>query len=344
VPLGVPAPEVALAPAAACLALAVALGVRAFEVDLPGHHFGWRQLASGIAATAVVLGAFPVLGAVFDGRWHQPQQDLGRQLAWMKERRAQGPFRVLWIGRPADLPLHSWDWGRGLSYATSRAGPPLATDLWPGAPAGSSPRLARAVRYATERRTTQLGRLLAPMAVRYVVVTRRGSPGKPGRLPDAVPWLESELSQQVDLGRVETDESLAVYENAAWVPARATLAEGVVPTESSLLAAATAPLEGARAVLPSSSSPAGAAGPVADHSDVVVSEGPSAGWHLDVAGVAVVRHVAFGVANVFSVDQGGTGRLRYVTSPLRYLVMVVQAVGWAVVIGLVIRQRRRRAR
>ena len=43
----VPAPML-LAPAAVGLAVAVGLGVRAFEVDLPAHSFGWRQgLARG---------------------------------------------------------------------------------------------------------------------------------------------------------------------------------------------------------------------------------------------------------------------------------------------------------
>ncbi|HMC43635.1 MAG TPA: glycosyltransferase family 2 protein, partial [Acidimicrobiales bacterium] len=38
-------PEVLLAPAAAALALTGALGLVAFEVDLPGYRFGWRQAA-----------------------------------------------------------------------------------------------------------------------------------------------------------------------------------------------------------------------------------------------------------------------------------------------------------
>ena len=51
--IGLPAPELVLAPAAAAIALAVALGLSAFEVDLPGYRFGWRQAASLTAAGAV---------------------------------------------------------------------------------------------------------------------------------------------------------------------------------------------------------------------------------------------------------------------------------------------------
>ena len=39
--------EVGLAPAAAALAGSAALGAVAFELDLPGYRFGWRQLAAG---------------------------------------------------------------------------------------------------------------------------------------------------------------------------------------------------------------------------------------------------------------------------------------------------------
>ena len=43
-------PELLLAPAACGLALAAALGVVAFEVDLPGYRFGWRQVVGFAAA------------------------------------------------------------------------------------------------------------------------------------------------------------------------------------------------------------------------------------------------------------------------------------------------------
>ena len=54
-PTALRSPEVLLAPAAVALALATALGVVAFETDLPGYRFGWRQLASVVAGSAAVL-------------------------------------------------------------------------------------------------------------------------------------------------------------------------------------------------------------------------------------------------------------------------------------------------
>src|SRR5690606_35192480 len=62
-PVALPPPEVVLVPAAAALALATALGMAAFEVDLRHYRFGWRQGASLIAAGAVAVGAATLVPA-----------------------------------------------------------------------------------------------------------------------------------------------------------------------------------------------------------------------------------------------------------------------------------------
>ncbi|MDQ2754918.1 MAG: hypothetical protein M3R71_05145, partial [Actinomycetota bacterium] len=93
----VPAPEVLLAPAAAALAGAVALGVVAFELDLPGYRFGWRQLASGVAAVAAIVAAVPALTGVGGGRWHVPSKDATSAVAFLPDNHG-GDYRVLWVG------------------------------------------------------------------------------------------------------------------------------------------------------------------------------------------------------------------------------------------------------
>ncbi|MGD9796851.1 MAG: glycosyltransferase, partial [Acidimicrobiia bacterium] len=59
VDLGLPPVEVLLAPGAAALALAAALGASSFELDLRGFRFGWRQVASLVAAAAVGVATLP---------------------------------------------------------------------------------------------------------------------------------------------------------------------------------------------------------------------------------------------------------------------------------------------
>ena len=121
-PVALPAVDVLLVPAAVGLALATAMGVSAFEVDLPGYRFGWRQIASGVAAAAVLAGILPVLGASFDGRWSMPAGDHARTLAFIDTENDEAPFRVLWLGDPAALPLDGWALDGGLAYATTDAG------------------------------------------------------------------------------------------------------------------------------------------------------------------------------------------------------------------------------
>ena len=59
-PLGLPSPEILLAPAAVALALAAALGLAAFETDLRAYRFGWRQALAVVGAVGVVVGCVAV--------------------------------------------------------------------------------------------------------------------------------------------------------------------------------------------------------------------------------------------------------------------------------------------
>ena len=52
----------------------------AFEVDLPGYRFGWRQAVSSAAALAVLLGILPLASGIADGRWKMPGGDLDRPM------------------------------------------------------------------------------------------------------------------------------------------------------------------------------------------------------------------------------------------------------------------------
>src|SRR5205814_7474556 len=87
---GVQLRDAMLGPAALALAGAAALGMAAFEIDLVRYRFGWRQLASVIAAVAVVAGVIAVLPAVASGRWYTPTNDIAQSAAWMQVEAAKG--------------------------------------------------------------------------------------------------------------------------------------------------------------------------------------------------------------------------------------------------------------
>ncbi|MGQ0519841.1 MAG: glycosyltransferase [Actinomycetota bacterium] len=344
--VGAPAPEVLLAPAAAALALAAALAVVASEVDVPSYRFGWRQLAPSATLAVAVLGALPVAGTALGGRWNLPRQDLAGLLSWMSEQQDKGGFRVLWLGDPDVLPLTGWRLDEGLAYATSRNGSPDATGLWPGANPRDAGYLADALQVARRSGTTALGHLLAPAAIRYVVVPSSSAPSRvsaPHRPPP--PDVPAALDAQIDLKKLQGDDAVLVYENAAWAPARAALAAGVDldAGRGGLAGLQHVDLSGSKPVLADQAGPTRFSGPLAEGDRVLLSEASSPRWRLQVAGRGAPRTEAFGWANAFTAPAAGGATLRYRTSPVRYAMVAAQLLLWALVIrGLVAARRRRR--
>lgn len=345
VPVPMADPEVFLAPAAAALAMSVGLGALAFRLDLPGYRLGWRQLASMAAAAGLGLGALPMLGAAAGGRWNLPRQDLGTSLSVA----AGSAYRVLWIGDPRALPLGSWQYESGVGYATSDNGPPDVTELWPPTSAGASPLLATDVHLAASRLTTRLGHLLAPMAVRYIVVPAQTAAVGAGGAPVPVPGdVVAGLDQQTDLKARPADEALRVYENAAWVPHRALLspaaADAAVAANSSA-ASQSVELAGSPPVL-SATSADSFSGALPGVGPVLVGNTYQSGWHLSVAGHPASRQRAFGWAMVFPAPpqavSGGKASLHFVTPIAGRGLLVLEVALWLVAIGALIGDRRRR--
>ena len=342
--VAVPSADVLLAPAAAAVALSAALGLLAFEVDIRGYRFGWRQLAPSATLAAVLLGAVPVAAAALGGRWSMPREDFAGLLSWLPEQRSKGAFRVLWLGDPEALPLAGWRLGEGVAYATSRDGTPDATGLWPGGAPGAAESIADVVQVARRSGTTGLGHLLAPAAVRYVVVPDRAAParaGTPRRPPP--PDIPAALDAQVDLKKLQGDDSLLVYENSAWLPGRARLAPGapVDAGQSGLAVLQRLELAGAAPVLPERTSPTRFSGPLGEGDRVLLAEASSRRWQLRVAGRTAPRTEAFGWANAFTSPAAGRATLRYRTSPVRYGAILVQLALWALVVRHLVRRRRR---
>ncbi|MGH9178656.1 MAG: glycosyltransferase [Acidimicrobiales bacterium] len=343
--IGAPAAEVLLAPAAVAVALLVALAVLVFELDVPAYRFGWRQVAPTAMLVVALLGALPVAAAAVGGRWDIPRQDLAGLLSWMDEQREQGAFRVLWLGDPEVLPLTGWRLTDGIAYGTSRDGTPDATGLWPGGDPRDAERLADAVQVARRSGTTALGHLLAPAAIRYVVVPLSAAPsrsGSPMRPPPG--GLSAALDAQVDLKKLQGDDAVLVYENAAWAPGRARLAPEQPVDAATMAELQHVELAGSAPVLPEEGSPTRFTGPLNDGDRVLLAEGSSPRWKLRVEGSGADREEAFGWANAFTTPAGGDATLRYRTSPLRYAAIAGQAALWVLAMrALLVGRRRRRA-
>ena len=224
-----PSAQVLLAPAAVAVALAVGLGAAAFESDLPGYRFGWRQGATVVAAVAAAIGVLPVLAASANGRWDLPLSGYGEATSWMA-RADQGNFRVLWLGDPRVLPGGGWQLAPGLAYSISENGLGDATEMWSGSSPGPAAAIGAGVTLAEHGSTVRLGSLLAPYAIRYVVVVDNLAPSIPGfQSPLGFappPDLNSALLSQLDLRQIIGQGGFEVFIDDAALPERAVLADG----------------------------------------------------------------------------------------------------------------------
>jgi hypothetical protein len=327
VTVGLPSADALLAPSAAALALAAGLGIAAFEIDLRGYRFGWRQLASLAAAAALVVGMVPALIAASGGRWRAPHSDFAASLAFMDQDPQAGAFRVLWLGQPSVLPLSAWQLGEGVGYATSDDGPPDVTDLWAGSAPDSTQLIAENVTLAANGQTDRLGHLLGPMGIRYVVVPERLAPAIDDTpLVPAPEALTVALASQLDLRQVEVDDALDVYENTAWTPVRS------LQPLSSPDGAPVAP----QPVLLEQPGVATFAGELAAGT-VVVADAASDRWVLEVNDIEVPQETADEWANRYELNDPGAGTLSFDTPLARTLALVGQAVLWLLAIVLLLR-------
>jgi GT2 family glycosyltransferase len=353
--------ELILAPAAAALAGSVALGAVAFELDLPGYRFGWRQLAAAVAGVALAVAAVPMLIGSGDGRWHLPGADASSVLAFLPNGHA-GDYRVLWVGAPDALPLAGESLGSGVAYGTSFDGEPTVADQWAPGRAGAMPVLGSDLHLVEHRLTTKLGHLLAPMAVRYIVVPLANAPSGEGAATEASPasFLVG-LQLQTDLQLVNVDPNYVVYENAAWAPARMLLpasaegvaaqtqAGGVRSLQETALAGGVPVLTGGTATRASGyidpADTAGRAQTNGSSGEVYVSAQRDAGWRLHLAsGGSVSPQPAFGWAMAFPLPSSTPTRATLeipAAGGLRAM-QIVEIVLWVAAIGLVAVDVRRR--
>lgn len=344
--------EVVLAPAAAALSGSAALGAAAFELDLPGYRFGWRQVAGAVGGISLALAAIPFLSASGGGRWRVPSSDATSVLAFLPDTHA-GDFRVLWVGAPAALPLAAWQLHPGVGYATSFDGQPSLANDWNPGSAGATPQLGSDLRLVENRLTTKLGHLLAPEGVRYLVVPASTAPSGADGVPVPVPGqLLSGLGLQTDLRTIDVgDPNYQVFENAAWAPARL-----VLPATAAKVARAPAgdvsrlvqstDLSGAKPVL-QGANPAHSSGSVPAGAAVYVAGTRSSRWHLTAAGQNIGAQPAFGWAMSFPVPGGSASTVRAGLSyQAPFLVRggeVLEIVLWVLAGAYVLLDRRRRA-
>jgi GT2 family glycosyltransferase len=336
-----PSETVVLAPAALAVAACVGIGIAAFENDLSGREFGWRQLVGVSALLFVAVGLLPVLGGAVGGRWDLPSQGMEQPLAFLA-RPSTGVARVLWLGDPRALPSGGWSVDPGLGYALTPQELPDATQVFAPAGPGPADEVAKAVRLAAAGGTVHLGRLLAPAGVRYVVVVDALAPSLVGSSPASVSapppaGLNADLLEQDDLQVVPGVLGAQVYENGANMPVTATRATAL-PVHAAAYPSA-ADVAGWQSVLSPLSSGGPATGAV-PAGTLYAGYAPSGSFTVTLDGHTVARQPAFGWAAQYAVSAKGGATLSLSQFPVVPLVVLLELAAW-VLLALALIGRRR---
>lgn len=352
-PFRMPEPGVLLVPVAIGVALGAACLAAAFQDDVLGGSFGWRQPLGVLAGVAVVVSVVPGLIGVADGSWNMPDRTLVSAYEQLPVDPPEGNYRVLWIGDPLGIPVTSYTYQPGIGYAITDDGSLTVEEFWSGTPTETEEEVATALRYMAAGVTLRGGRLLAQYGIRFVIVPLVD--GANGTIDSPLPTpagLVDVLEDQLDLAAPLTrPPNFMIYENTAYTPTRSVLtAEGAEASrEAGGEALANADLRGSVPFAIGAPDRGDAVGDVAAGT-LHVAVPFDTHWSLSVDGDAVEIRRAFGSTTAFDVPSAGRATLTYNTSFTRLLWLLVQLLAWMALAMAASRfrpsqvlQRRRRA-
>ncbi len=341
-----PEPGVLLAPAAAGLALGVSMAWVAFGADVRGARFGVRQPIALLSVACIPLGVLPAFAVAADGSWQQPETTFADQMGELLGTSDEGGFRVLVVGDTRLVPGAAHRVVDGISFSVFDGGRPTAGDLWTPAPDDVDRLLAPLVSAVSQGSTDRVGRLLAPLGVRYVVIPiiDRVVSTSESPLDPPVGLIES-FGDQLDFRRKFSPASMVVFENVQAIPVTATLTDaGARASEQGGDdALAVADMSGASPVLSASRAwiaSSGAIGSGTFHLGVPYDSH----WKLSVGGDGADFGASFGSVMAAATPRAGTAVLEYERPVSRVLWLLAQCVVWVLVVLGVTQPRRLRRR
>ena len=330
-PFALPEPAVMLAIVACGLALAVATCLSVFAETNLTRASDWRRSLSLLVPLAIAMMIAPTLLSVTDGRWNQPETLVPQLLEQLPDNPKEGNYRTLYIGERDLLPVATNSVNSEISYGVADDGAVNFSSNW--APQETSMNLVaqRALKSLIADDTVRVGRLISPLAIRFIVVPL-------GDLPSsaALSLVES-LSNQLDLRRTYFARNLVIFEDVTWLPIISVLDEvsSVASQQVSDFSLTSQELKSQSALLIDKNS-------VADKKvrakfaggTVHVAVPFDSRWRLIVDDAQLAPRVAFGSSTAFDAPIAGILSLQYQTSPLRYFYLVVQAIVWLCLIML----------
>ena len=200
-PIAAPQAGVLLVPVALGTAISAAAALAAFDLDVRGGSFGWKQPLGILASVAVVVGIVPGVMALADGSFQTPTTPLAKLIdASLPDADATGDYNVLLIGDARLLPVPSTEYRDGVSWAIIDDGALDARDRWMPPSNGAAELITTALDEVSASSTLRAGRLLAPLGIRYVVMPEFD--GVVSTVDDPLPTpvgLVSSMEDQLDL-------------------------------------------------------------------------------------------------------------------------------------------------
>lgn len=180
--------------------------VASVAVAAGGRDHEGRRRFGGVLA--LVCGAALVVftvGVLESGRAGLPSDRWGGRLDFAASLSDPGAgSRILLIGPEGSLPGMERE-GEGFSYRLLRAGAPTLEQAWLAPPALGDQALAEVLSELSVSRSMRPGEMLAPFAVRWVMVSRETG-------------FSERLTSQVDLRVLAATEGAVVYENLVALP------------------------------------------------------------------------------------------------------------------------------
>ena len=330
-PFRVPEVGILLVPVALGLALAAACAVASFASDVAGGTFGWRQPLGVLSILAVLCGTFPALVTLTDGWWYAPRTTMMTLLGPRLAPDDFGDFRVLYIGDPRVLPAAPHDLGDGLAYALTGPGVPPIADRWAAPGTDADDELGSALADVSSGVTQRGGRLLAPFAIRYVVVPYVDGGQSTASDPIARPiGLTDAFETQLDLRHLFTSPTFDVYENTAAFPGTAAFSGPLAdaPAAAGSAELVRRDLSAAPAVLSGALETGSASGEV-PAGDIALSVPLDEHWTMDAEWWGRLHQSSASARSPrFATPEAGAAELDYRTPSARRVALLGQAALW----------------
>lgn len=331
-PFRLPETGILLVPAAVGLAITAACTVSALA-DVRGARFGVSQPLAVLGVAAIVVGVVPGVASALDGRYDQPELTLALQIdSILEPDPPEGDHRILYLGDPRVMPVAARQAVDGVAYALLDDGALAVDDTWAHESTVQGRLVDEALAAMATADTARVGRVLAPLSVRYVVIPVTDGVVSTPDAPIAVPsGLVESLDAQLDLRRVYSPRDLIVYENTAWIPVRSMLTDQAeaASEQAGLGALARADLAGAEPVMVGATARDAATAELPEgvfHTAVPVDER----WRLSVDGERVTGRPAFGYSTAYEITAPTAATLQYDTAATRALWLALQAGLWMV--------------